>query len=164
MNAQQRKFLIDKIQDKTKKKIQELKGSKLQYPSASNYIFKAIMNDKLEIQPINVILNALKEKALRAKEGQNWLSDERMGWDAERTIKMDLKDLVVIPNDYRTEYERVKEYNLKIDEEIHAYQISLDTIEMRIQLASDKTLQNLINEVDDMGELKLIDTKLKMLT
>jgi len=34
---------------------------------------------------------------------------------------------------------------------------------MRVQLASDKTLQKLINEVDDMGDLSLMDTKLKML-
>ena len=77
--------------------------------------------------------------------------------------KMDLRDLVVVPDDYSIELERVREFNKKIDEEIQLYRISLDTIEMRIQLASDRTLQNLINEVDDMGELKLIDTKLKML-
>lgn len=163
MNAQQRKFLIDKIQDKTKKKIEELRSSKLEYPSASNYIFKAILNDELEIQPSNIILKALKDKAIRAKEGQNWLSEERMGFDRERTVKMDLRDLVVVPDDYSIELERVREFNKKIDEEIQLYRISLDTIEMRIQLASDRTLQNLINEVDDMGELKLIDTKLKML-
>lgn len=33
----------------------------------------------------------------------------------------------------------------------------------RIQLASDKTLEKMISEVDDMGDVSLMDTKLKSL-
>lgn len=163
MNATQRKFLVERIQQKVKDKIESLQKSKLQYPSASNYIFKAVLNEKLELQPKEVILNAIKTKALNAKEGENWLSEMRMGFEKEREIKLLIKQLIILPDDYNQEYERVKEHNKKIDAEIALMKIQLDTIEIRIQLASDKMLQNLINEIDDMGDISLVDTKLKML-
>jgi hypothetical protein len=42
-------------------------------------------------------------------------------------------------------------------------QIQLETLEVRIMVASDKALQKLINEVDDMGDISLIDTRIKLL-
>ena len=162
MNAQQRKYLIEKIQTETNQKIKSLGESKLEYPSASNYIFKAIMNDKLELQSKEIILNAIKQKALNGKEGHNWLSEDRMGWEKERTIKLNIPDIIVVPQDYKDEFERVKKHNEDIDEKINLLKIKLNTIEMRVQLASDKTLQNLINQVDDMGDLSLVDNQLKL--
>lgn len=162
MNQAQRKYLIDKISEKTKSKIKELSDQKISLPSASNWIFKAILSDNLQIQSQDHILNALKTKALASKEGENWLSSER-GWDRERVVKLKLQDLIVLPEDFYLAMEDAQKHNTKINEEIKILQSQLDTIELRIQLASDKTLQKMINEVDDMGELSLIDTKLKLL-
>lgn len=163
MNTQQRKFLIERIQQKVKAKIESLRKDLLQYPSASNYIFKAVLNDKLALQPSAVILDAIKKKALNAKEGENWLSEMRMGYEKEREIKLLINELLVLPDDYKQEVDRVKKYNESIVAQIDLLKVQLDTIEVRIQLASDKRLEKLINEVDDMGDLSLMDTKLKLL-
>jgi hypothetical protein len=163
MNAVQRKFLIERIQQKTKDKIETLKKSRMDYPSIDNFIFKAILTDNLKLQPNEILLSALKAKATRAKAGENWLSEDRMGVYKSTTIRLDIQELIELPKDYNDELVKVKEHNNKINEEISLLNIQLETIEVRIQLASDKTLQNLINEVDDMGSLSLIDTKLKML-
>jgi hypothetical protein len=164
MNTAQRKFLIERIQQKTKDKIEALKNSRMDFPSIDNYIFKAILTDNLELQPSEVILSALKAKATRAKAGENWLSEDRMGIYKSTTIRIDIEELLKLPKDYNDELTRVREHNSKINEEISLLKIQLDTIEVRVQLASDKTLQNLVNEVDDMGSLSLIDTKLKLLS
>lgn len=163
MNNTQRKFLIERIQQKVKDKIEILKKGLLRYPSASNYIFKAVMNDKLSIQPTDVIMDAIKTKAMNAIEGENWLSEERMGYNKERTILLLIEQLIIVPDDFKIEVDRVTKHNKSIEDEISALNVQLDTIEVRIQLASDKTLRNLINEVDDMGSISLIDTKLKLL-
>lgn len=163
MNTAQRKFLIERIQYKVREKIKELKEEMVEYPSASNYIFKAIMEGKLELQPHEVIIKALKQMALDAKEGKNWLSDKSMGWEKERTVCLEIDELIIVPSDYDEERKRVKAHNDKIEAEIDLLKTQLDTIEVRVQLASDKTLQNLINQVDDMGDLSLVDTKLKLL-
>jgi hypothetical protein len=163
MNTTQRKFLIERIQGKVNIKIESLNSMKMKYPSASNYIFKAILNNNLELQPSEVILDALKRKALNAKEGENWLSQARMGYEKETTITLKIEELIIYPSDYNDELIKVRAHNEDIDLEINELKIQLDTIEVRVQLASDKTLQNLINEVDDMGDLSLMDTKLKLL-
>lgn len=163
MNSTQRKFLVDKIQEKVTARIKELQDQKQSFPSASNYLFKAIMNNELKLQSEEVILEAIKQKALQAKEGENWLSEDRMGWEKENTVRIFTKSLFVLPEDYYTEYKRVKAFNENIDAEIKELKIHKDSIEIRIQLASDKSLQNLINEVDDMGDVSLVSTKLKLL-
>ena len=118
MNTAQRKFLIERIQQKVKAQIHILEAELIKHPSASNYIFKAVLNGKLELQPSEVILEAIKQKALNAKEGENWLSDMRMGFDNENLIKLPIKQLMVLPEDYMQEVERVKAHNAKIKAEI----------------------------------------------
>ena len=164
MNAQQRKYLIERIQAKTRERIKILEEGKEKYPSAPNFLFKAVLNGTLQLQPSEVTLEALRQRALNAKEGYNWLSDQSHGWEKESTVKIKIQDLIAIPEDYKNEMARVQEHNAKIEQEIKQLRLQLDTIEMRVQLASDKTLQRLINEVDDMGELSLIDTKIKLLS
>lgn len=164
MNTTQRKFLIEKIQEETKKRIEMLKKQKLDHPSASNYVFKAILDGTLELQSSEHILGVLKERALKSKEGENWLSSERHGWDSVSSIKFKkYSDILVMPDNFTQELSRVTEFNRDLEEQINVLQLSLNGIEMRIQLASDSTLKKLINEVDDMGDITLIDTTVKLL-
>lgn len=51
----------------------------------------------------------------------------------------------------------------EVDDQIKQLRIQLETLEVRIMVASDKVLQKLINEVDDMGDISLIDTQIKLL-
>lgn len=80
---------------------------------------------------------------------------------AEATIK--IKDIFVIPKDYEALWEEYYKKCEEINKEIQQIQIESDTLVTRIQLASDKTLQKMIAEVDDMGDISLMDTKLKSL-
>lgn len=163
MNGTQRKFLIGVITEKVEAKIKELNNAKLVYPSASNYLFRSIMNDTLEIQPAERILAALKTKALSAQEGADWLSEQRMGYEKKRSVMLPIESLIVLPDDFKDEVERIKRHNDEIEEQIKQLRIQLNTLEIRIQLSSDKTLQKIINEVDDMGDIGLIDAKIKLL-
>lgn len=163
MNSTQRKFLVDRINAKVDEKIKHLNNKLEEYPSASNYIFKAIMSDKLKLKSEAHILSAIKAKALAAKEGSNWLSEERMGMNKENTIRLFLKDLIELPEDFYEQMKNVSENNKLIRKEVEELKIQKETLEVRIQLASDKTLSGLIQEVDDMGDLKLVDAKLKLI-
>ena len=163
MNATQRKFLVEKLQEQTKKQIEELHKQRQQFPSTSNYIFKAVMNDTLKLKPEAEILQALKQKALSAKEGSNWLSEDRIGITKENTVRIGLNELIVLPQDYKDELDRVVAFNKEINRKIKDLETQLNTLEIRIQLASDKVLQKLLNEVDDLGDLSLVDVKIKAL-
>lgn len=163
MNSTQRKFLVDKLLESSKRQVEELKRSMLIYPSASNFLFKASLNGTLRLKSEKIILDFVHKKALNAKEGENWLSDMRIGYEKERVIKIDIDHLFELPQDYLDEVERVRLHNKAIQAKIDEILVVANSMEVRIQLASDKTLQTLINEVDDMGQISLVDTKLKEL-
>lgn len=163
MNNTQRKFLIEKIQTATNDKIKILEKTREKYPSFSNYMYKSVMNGELIMKKSNIILEAIKNKALKAKIGENWISEDRWIWFCEDSIKLPIESVIVIPEDYNLELKRVKEYNADVEMQISELRSYLNTIEMRIQLSSDKVLKSLINEIDDMGEIKLIDSKIKLL-
>jgi hypothetical protein len=164
MNAQQRKFLIEKINKETKQKIEELKSKKIDYPNANNYLFKAILSDTLKLKSEQHILSVLKARAMDSKDGKDWLTNEHSGWASRvDVVKIGIVDLIDLPEDFRNKIEEVRLHNNEIQKEIDLLQVQLNSIEMRVQLASDKVLQKLINEVDDMGELSLVNTTLKSL-
>lgn len=164
MNSTQRKFLIEKIQTETKKKIGELRKTLLEHPNANNWLFNAVMTGNLEIQSREHILEVVKQKALNSSQNKNWLSNESMGWERYSSVKFGrLSDIFVIPEDYKNEIKRVEDFNKSIKEKIDGLEVHLNTIEMRIQLSSDSVLKKLINEIDDMGDIKLIDTTVKKL-
>ena len=165
MNQTQRKFLIERIQKTVRESIKVLEGTKMKYPSASNYIFRAILNNNLKLQPKEVISKALKDKALKAKEGKNWLESSSNSWMdyKENNVSLPIRDLIVVPDDYDKEYNKVKTYNEGINKKIELLRIQLDSIEVRVQLASDSKLKKLINDVDDMGDVRLVDANLKLI-
>ena len=164
MNQTQRTFLINKIKETTTKRVEELKKQIPQHPSLTNYLFSAVMKDDFELQSTESLRELIKAKALNSKEGSNWLNEDTMGWQKERTIRLGISELFVIPDDYTKVYNEYKEQKEKIEAEINAIKLQSDTLITRIQLASDKVLQTMINEVDDMGNISLMDTKIKSLT
>lgn len=69
-----------------------------------------------------------------------------------------------MPNEFK---ELLDEWEIKskeINDQIITLKNDLEMVIMRIQLASPKTLQQVINQVDDMGDLSLFDSKIKSLT
>jgi hypothetical protein len=167
MNAVQRKFLIEKIQAKVKAKISELEKQEKKPISLSAYMMHLVLSDKFELQPMEHIREAIKLKALNVSDGRvkNFLGDGDRYGDFSTMNKLILKmdDIFVIPEDRAQEIKETNDFNAKLDEQIKELKLQSETIEVRIMLASDKTLQKMINEIDDMGDISLIDTKIKLL-
>lgn len=164
MNQSQRNFLINKIKENIKVRVGALEGAKPEYPNMANYLFHAVMNNTLKIQPQEKILEVVRQKALKAKSGSNWLEDNRSWGSLERVVKFQISEIFILPDDYNKMLEdymvRIADINVKIAD----IRIAGDSLITRIQLASDKTLQTMINEVDDMGDISLMDDKLKLLS
>lgn len=87
-----------------------------------------------------------------------------MGYEKETHIKMIVEDLIIIPDNFKTLKDDATVHNQAIEQKVNELKIQAESLETRIQLASDKTLQKMINEVDDMGDISLIDTKIKLLS
>lgn len=163
MNQSQRSFLIKKIEETSKIKIKVLEAEKQEYPNISNYILHEVMSGRFELQSTEHIKAVITKKALDAKAGEGWMNKDRWGSNST-VISFNPKDIFIIPESFNELKKKVEETNHKIQEEINQINIQSESLIVRIQLASDKTLQTMINEVDDMGNISLMDDKLKLLS
>jgi hypothetical protein len=168
MNSTQRKYLVERIQEKVKIKVRELENTKKETQSIGNYLLHLVLSDKFDLQPIEVIKSNIKEKAIKAISAQrmdNFLTtpDKWGDLSTKNKVILEIKDLFIIPQERLIQLESINKHNIDIDEQINQLKIQAESLETRIMLASDKTLQTMINEVDDMGDISLIDTKIKLL-
>lgn len=164
MNQAQRSFLIKKIQDTNKVIIDAYRNAMPERPNLSNYLLNAVMSGTFQIKTTEEIKDAIRKKALNSTRS-NWMAGKHaFNSTSETEITIACGDIFIIPEEYRlleNEYQaKVKALNDKIGER----QQQMETLIFRIQLASDKVLQQLISQVDDMGNLSLFDEKLKLLT
>lgn len=167
MNQAQRKFLIEKIEANVKHQIDAIKHSDIeQPPSLENYFYGLALTGKLEIQQPEFIKEVICKKAMAHNSGrysETWLGTSQGDLIDEANVKLKIREIFVVPKDYDELWEAYRKQEEEKRGRIRALQIECDTLTTRIQLASDKTLDKMISEIDDMGDVSLMDTKLKTL-
>jgi len=165
MNQAQRKFLIDKINENVKKQIEVLRRKEPeQPPSLENYFYGLALTGKLEIRDTEHIKKVLCERAMKhtcERYSDTWLGTSAGDLIDKASVKIKIRDLFVVPKEYDELWDAYREAREENNERIRVLQMEADTLSTRIQLASDKTLERMIAEVDDMGDISLMDTKLK---
>ncbi len=165
MNQAQRNFLIKKIEDQVKITCDALKEQKPEQPNLNNWLLHAVLSDNFELQSIESIKETLRQKALNATRDVNWLTGEReSGWGGNgRGVGFKVSEIFILSDDYKQKRDSFLAASNGIDEKIKTVRMQAETLITRIQLASDKTLDKMINEVDDMGDISLMDTKIRYL-
>jgi hypothetical protein len=167
MNTVQRKYIIDKLTEKTKLTIELLKKSVPEPLSLNVNILHRVMSNDFEIRTTEELKKIILEKALKAGSNKNiredWLGNS-WGTSNRTGVHFTFDEFFIIPEEYIKLREEREAAVKSVEAEIRTLQVQLETLEIRIMVASDKTLQTLINEVDDMGSVTLIDTKLKLLS
>lgn len=165
MNQAQRNFLIKRIEDQVKASIEALKDKKPDAPNLNNYLLHQVLSGKLKIKPTEHIKKAIIKRALEAKEGENWMTGERNNYSGlgAKLFKLNVTDLIDVDAEYTRLLEEYKAASVDIDDKIRVLRVQSDTLITRIQLASDRTLDKMINEIDDMGDISLMDTKIRFL-
>lgn len=162
MNQQQRNFLIKKIEEGVNNKIKALALSKPEPPSLNVYLLHAVMSGNFQLRSIDEMKETLRQKALRSKEREDWMGNS-WGSSNKSGVNFRADEIFVIPEEYRKLADQHQKETSEIEQQIHNLRTQSEGLITRIQLASDKTLQKMINEVDDMGDISLMDTKLKLL-
>lgn len=167
MNQTQRKFLIDRIEANVKTQISALKNSNIDRPpTLENYFYGLALAGKLEVRDPEHIKKVMCERAMKHSSdrySETWLGTSHGDLINRANVKISIRDLFVVPQEYTDLW---NEYQAKMDlneAKIRQLNQECDTLVTRIQLASDKTLERMISEVDDMGDISLMDTKLKSL-
>jgi hypothetical protein len=166
MNATQRKFLVEKMTEVAKRQIEHLRQSKPERANINVYMLHKVLSNDFDIKDKEELKKIILEKALKAGMEKNnredWLGNS---WgNANRgNVCFSFNEFFIVPEEYRKMIEESELEIIKIEKQIRDLQTMVDTLEVRIMVASDSKLEKLINDIDDMGDISLIDTKIKLL-
>lgn len=167
MNSTQRKYLVDKISDRVKRRILVLEEDIPEAVSLNVYMLHRVMSNDFSIKPESELKRIVLEKALKTgrekSHREDWLGNA-WGSATKGNVAFEIEEFFEVPEEYKKMVRERKEARERVYMEISELKLQLETLEIRIMLASDKNLQTLINEVDDMGDISLIDTKIKLLS
>ena len=164
MNQSQRNFLIEKIEKLGKIQRDALEKSIPKCPSLNMYIFREVMNGNVKIIPNEKIIELIEDMALNSNDTNDDWMGASWGRASKDRVHFPIKDFFIIPDDFKERNDTAFKEGEEIRKQIRELLIQEDTLVTRIKLASNSTLETMIKEVDDMGNISLMDTKLKQLT
>jgi hypothetical protein len=166
MNSTQRKFLVDKMTEVAKGKIDALRNSKPDRANINVFLLHKVLSNDFDIKSKEELKKIILQKALKAGTNKNnredWLGNSWNG--AHRTgVHFTFSEFFIVPEEYTQMITDSEKEIFRIDKEISDLQTLVDTLTVRIMVASDSKLDKLINDIDNMGDISLIDTKIKLL-
>ena len=164
MNQQQRKFLIEKVHETSRRQINELQEKKPQRPSLNNYLIAAFLDDSIEFNDIDALKEKMRASVLKFGPSDVLVKETgrygRSFDDKDQHVQVKAEDLFVVPEAYKQALEAYEKETAAIKQEIDRLQGLRDTIEMKLQIGSPKILDKIIMQVDNLGDLDLTDTQL----
>jgi len=121
MNSTQRKYLVDKITEKTRLKIKALEETIPEPISLNVYMLHKVMSNDFDIKSNDELKRIVLEKALKAGQNsgyrEDWLGNA-WGSASKKNVSFDLKEFFIIPQEYIKMQEDRREAIREIREEI----------------------------------------------
>lgn len=171
MNESQRKFLIEKVNNAERKKLQEMDDVKPKEPNLNNYIVAAFLDNSIQIRTPEEIKEDVKARVLQLGPGETFVDGRRNRdvWGRRSNIQDGMIELPAevlfdIPQNYRDAHAEYKEKYARWKEERDKVISTTETLVMKIQLGSNQVLDKLIAQADDLAEISLISSTLKLIT
>jgi hypothetical protein len=165
MNQDQRKYLIEQVHQTCKEQTEKLEEKIPEKPSLNNYIVAAFLDNSIKFANIDTLKKKMRASVLKLGVGQSLIEAGDRGYrhrdlDEKDVVKVIAEDIFVIPQNY---IDALKEYEDKkklINDKIETLRNTEKTITLKLQIGSAVTLDKLIMQVDNMGDLNLVNTQL----
>lgn len=164
MNQKQMEFLISRVSniyDQERKKLAEVKPDK---PDLSNHLVAAILSGTVKYKSVDHLAKVVKERVLKGGKKKAFLTSDshyRYSDDDEGDkILMNALDIFEPPIEYLKQLERYEKELTEWDAKNETLRQIHDSLNIKIQIGSDKVLDSLIEEADNLGSLQLVNSRL----
>lgn len=156
MNQTQRKFIISKIQDKiaARKEVLRRRSYKNEQPEAKSYLKAQLLTGTAKLKPEKDIIEAARKRAA---------SGRMSAFTSNGTVDLPIQDMFVLPDDYYKDLKAYQDERKKAEDEYTEFLLQEETMITRVMLASDSVLIGIIDDVDSMGDIRLLNNKLKLI-
>jgi hypothetical protein len=165
MNQDQRKFLIKQVEATFARQLDKL--VKPEPPSLNNYLVAAVLDGTIQYKSIDVLRNSVKRAVLAlgpsdtfVQYADRWHRKRRVDDEEAPTLTMAPDVIFVYPRAYLEAEEEYEQKREEYQEAVATLENLRDTIVMKIQIGSNEVLDRLIRDVDNMGDLRVINTQL----
>lgn len=170
MNQKQRDYLTDKIKKTASSQIDELRAKMPIKPSLNNYLIAAFLDGTIEFADLELLKTNMRERVINMGVNDTLVSDERDVFGSRSRyseskhpyVKILATELFVTPKAYTEALERYEKAKKEIDDQINLIRAQANTAETKIQIGSSTALESLIQQADDLTNLKLVNDQLKL--
>lgn len=171
MNQKQREFLIGEINRTYKRQLDELKAQRGTAPSLNNYIISAIMTGTIKFQPLAMMQAEIKARVLKMGNADILVKEENSRWrydnnqdslETNHYLNINAKYIFVLPPEYVEARKEYEEKEMTINNQIKMLGEYKDTLILKIQIGSDKVLDKLIEQADNLADLNLMNSRLAL--
>lgn len=174
MNADQRKYLIKKVEDTYSEQHDKLEEMMPKKPSLNNYLVAACLDGSLKMNSIESIKTEIKKHVIDLGPSESFIEEEdeedffayrsrnrRRSSDAKiPVIKLDVRTLFVVPPAYGKALAEWEQKVADIRKKQDTLRIANDTIIMKLNLGSNAVLDKLIEQADNLVDLNLMNQQL----
>lgn len=172
MNQKQREFLVGHIGKQAAEQLEELDEKRPKPPSLNNYIVAAILDGSFQLQTIETIRERIRARALKLGPGDAFVNTNESHFysrrkkstndDEETEVTLNIEDLLMLPPAYKEARawfdKQLKNWQAK---RLHIEQVR-DTLLLKVQMGSNEALGKLIDQADNLADIDLISTQLKL--
>ena len=169
MNQDQRKFLIGQVEDTCIEQVDRLKAQIPDKPSLNNYLVASFLDGSIEFNDIVELKRKMRERVLKmgkedalvkTEDISRWSRRNREEEEEVEVVQVRAEDLFVIPEAYLVALREYEEKKSRIEAEIDQLKNTTKTIVLKLQIGSAQVLDKLVMQVDNMGDLSLVNTQL----
>ena len=169
MNKDQRKFLVDFIEKEGRKLLEEHDRTRPREPSLNNYIVAAILDGSFELRPRDEIERAIRERVLALGPGDTFVSKQDRHYYGKRDtreeaafVTLDVRILLTMPPQYQQEQDQYDAQLVAWKTKRREIEDIQKTLTIKVQIGSDKALTTLIEQADNLGDLRLVSSRLQL--
>lgn len=185
MNQEQRKYLLEKIEETYNKQVAAIEKSFPQEPLLNNYLIGCFLDGTAKILDVATIKKNITQ-LVRSLGGEKFVNQDerysenynysrgRRGGRSNRSfrkndgsdkvsITIDPSLIIKMPETYKKDR---AEYDKKMEEvlnKINELSQQKDLLVLKIQIGSNQILDKLITQVDSLGDLNLFSNKLTLI-
>lgn len=167
MNDNQRKFLTERVNQTHKRQEEQLRKDIPIKPSLNNYLVAACLDGSLQLQDVEGLRNKIRESVLKYGKDDRLVEEDseddyryRNTTKPKNSVTLRAEDIFVIPEAYLKALKEYQEKKKEIDDKIKILDSQKDTIILKIQIGSNKVLDRLVEQADNLVDLSIVNSQL----
>ena len=164
MNQKQREFLLGRVKIIYQNERQAHKYKGPVKPDLSNHLIAAIMSGKAKMKTIDSLREKIHDRLLKSGKKHAFLTGDSHyrydDYDNGDCILIKALDLFEAPVSYLREMEVYEARHKEWQDRERAMDQIYESIILKIQIGSDAILDKLIEQVDNLGDLNIVNASL----